>query len=171
MDDLRIYVAADIVDRELAGIGGDLALEHHLQQHVTELFSHMIDVGRLDGVNGLIGLLDHVRRDRGMRLGFVPWTTVRGPEGRDRGNELVECRMVDRRGECCVITHASQYNGSGDGGLVVMPVFAQTDYACESMLTSTLSILESACIQGTVRITWVAVRPRRGIRPQETLSI
>ena len=48
---------------------------------------------RLDGVNCLVGLLDHVVRDAAMRLLAVPRTTVGSPKRRDRRDERLEVRV------------------------------------------------------------------------------
>ena len=93
---LRVHVGAHVVDVELARICGDLAVQHHLQKHVAQLFAQMHHVARLDGVNGLVGFLDHVVRDALVRLLAIPRTAVRRAQRRDGGDELVERRMVDR---------------------------------------------------------------------------
>ena len=93
---LRVHIGAHVVDREFPRIGGNLALEHHLQKHVAKLFAQVGDVRFLDCANGLVGFLYHVVGNRCVRLLAIPWTAVRGPEGRNRGDELVERRMISR---------------------------------------------------------------------------
>ena len=60
---LGVHVGAHVVDCELPRIGGDLALEHHLQKHVAKLFTQVGDVLFLDRANGLVGFLYHVVGD------------------------------------------------------------------------------------------------------------
>ena len=113
---LRVHIGTYVVDRKLPRIGGDLALEHNLQKHVAELFAQVGDVLLLDCANGLVGFLYHVVGNRCVRLLAIPWTAVRGPEGRNRGDELVECWMVCRISvsvECAV-----RYLGARFGGIV-----------------------------------------------------
>ena len=52
-------------------------------------------IAALDGVDSLVGLLDHVVRDACVRLFAVPWTAVGRAQGCDDGDEPVERMMVD----------------------------------------------------------------------------
>ena len=60
---LGVHVGAHVIDCELPRIGGNLALENHLQKHVAKLFTQVGDVLFLDRANGLVGFLYHVVRD------------------------------------------------------------------------------------------------------------
>ncbi len=51
-DDLLVDVVGHVVDRELAGIGGNLRLQNHFEQDVAELLAHVVDVAFLDGGDG-----------------------------------------------------------------------------------------------------------------------
>ena len=93
---LGIDVGAHVVDRELARIGGNLALEHHLQQHVAELLAQVSHASLLDGIDGLVRFFDHVVGDGGMRLGTVPWASAGCAQGRNGVDEIVEAGMARR---------------------------------------------------------------------------
>ncbi len=96
-DHLRVDVAAHVVDVELSRVRRYPALQHHLQKNVAELFAHMRDVVRLDGVDRLVGLLDHVLGYGLMRLLSIPRATVGGAQRLDGRDELLEIGMAHRR--------------------------------------------------------------------------
>ena len=89
-DDLRADRRDDVVDGELAVVGRDLGVKHDLEKNVAELLSELGDVIGLYRVDGLVGLFHHVLGDGTVRLLAVPRTPVRGPQGGDQLNELVE---------------------------------------------------------------------------------
>ena len=89
-----VDVAAHVIDRELARISRDLALQHHLQQHVAQLFAQMGRIVRLNGIDSLVGLFNHVVRNARVRLLAIPRTTIGRAQLRNRFNERIEFRMV-----------------------------------------------------------------------------
>ena len=83
-DELLVELAHHVLDGERMRVRCDLGVQHHLHEHVAELLAQMRGVTRLDAVDGLVGLLDHVLRDALMRLLPVPRTSVRlaqAPDG------------------------------------------------------------------------------------------
>ena len=90
---LRIYISTHVVDVELSRIGGNLALQHNLQQHIPKLFPHMGNVVRLNCVNCLEGLLNHVVRNATVRLLAIPRATVGRAQSSNRCNERIEFFM------------------------------------------------------------------------------
>ena len=98
-DHLLVHVVAHVGHRELAGIGGNLALQNHLQKNIAQLFTKMRSIVLLDGVNGLVGLFDHVAGDGFMGLLAIPRATARGTQssyGVYESSELVTCQRRTR---------------------------------------------------------------------------
>ena len=87
----------DVVYVELAGVGGYLRVEKHLLEHVAELLAEVRDVVCLNGVNGLVCLLDHVLGDGAMRLLAVPRAAVGLAQAPDGANEPVHLGRSRRR--------------------------------------------------------------------------
>src|SRR5690348_13117401 len=54
-----------------------LRVEHHLQKHVSELFFQKLRVVKVNGLNGLISLLNKILAYALVRLLLVPWATIR----------------------------------------------------------------------------------------------
>ena len=79
-----------IPDGEVSVFAGDLRVQDDLQKHVAQLFAQMRHVASLDGVNGLVGFLDHVVRDALVRLLAIPWTSARGAEDADDAIQFVK---------------------------------------------------------------------------------
>ncbi len=96
-DHLLVHIAAHIGHGELTGIGSDLALQHHLQKHVAQLFAQVGNVALFDGVHGLVGLFDHVAGNGGVRLLAVPRAAVGSAQG---GDGIDECREFPLRLRC-----------------------------------------------------------------------
>ena len=51
-------------------------MQHYLHEHVAELLAQMRRVVRLDAIERLVGLLDHVLADALMRLLAVPRAAI-----------------------------------------------------------------------------------------------
>ena len=79
-----------VVDGELALVGGDLRVQHHLEKHVAELISQLGDVVFLYGVDRLVGLLHHVLRDGPVGLLAIPRAPIGRTQDGDHVNELVK---------------------------------------------------------------------------------
>ena len=110
--EILVYLAAHLVDVELAFVGGDLRLEHHLHEHVAQLLAQVARGGPLDGVDGLVGLLDHVLGDGGVGLLAVPGAAVGlaqlpygAHEGVEVGVRTGRAGLVERRGRGFVLGH------------------------------------------------------------------
>ncbi len=73
-DELVDDVAGHVVHRPRLGLVllGDPGVEHHLKQQVAELLAEVVAVPGLDRLEGLVGLLEQVRRQRAVRLLAVP---------------------------------------------------------------------------------------------------
>jgi len=65
-----------ILEIKLAGIRGDLAVKHHLEQQVAKFVPESKHIIAMDGVRHLIGFLDRIRRDRLEVLHLVPVATI-----------------------------------------------------------------------------------------------
>ena len=104
---LLVHIAANVVDRELARIGGDLALQHYLQQHVAELLAQMNGIARLDGIDRLVGFFDHVLGNALVRLLAIPRASARRPKRRYRIDELVEFFVFSHRYSSLRVSHTS----------------------------------------------------------------
>ena len=63
--------------RELAAFGGDLRVEHHLEEEVAELLAQRLEAARLDRLQHLVGFLDEVGLERRPRLLSIPWASIR----------------------------------------------------------------------------------------------
>ena len=94
--ELLVEAFAHPVDIELAVVCGDLRMQKHLLEHVTQLLTQVGGVICLYGVNRLVGLLDHVPRDRAMRLCPVPGTAIRLAQAPDRAHEPIELGVRGR---------------------------------------------------------------------------
>ena len=64
-----------------------LGVEHHLHQHVAQLLAHKRGVIQVDGIHRLVGFLQKVHPDGGMRLHLVPRAALFGvaQQGNDSG--------------------------------------------------------------------------------------
>ena len=58
---------------------GDLGVEDHLEQQVTEFLAKQFAIARLDGLDGLRRLLDQVLHQRAMGLLSVPRAALPQP--------------------------------------------------------------------------------------------
>ena len=77
-------LVADAVDRvaqrEVPGLVADLRQEHGLEEEVAQLLAQVGRRAVLDGVEHLVGLLEHERAQRGERLLAIPRTAVGGAQ-------------------------------------------------------------------------------------------
>ena len=62
----------DVGQRELAHLGGQRGVEHHLEQHVAQLVLDAVGVSRRNRLDRFVGLLDHVAGQRLVRLLGIP---------------------------------------------------------------------------------------------------
>ena len=96
--ELLVEAVGHVLDGELAGVGGYLRVEKHLLEHVAELLAEVRDVVCLDGVNGLVCLLNHVLGDGAVGLLAVPGAAVGLAQAPDGANEPVHLWVSRRRG-------------------------------------------------------------------------
>ena len=82
----------DVVDRvpgAVPALSRDPRVEHDLHHDVPELLAQRPLVTRLQRLHGLVGLLEQVRRERGMRLPGIPRAVHAQPvHGRDQVDEV-----------------------------------------------------------------------------------
>ena len=71
----------DVVDREAPLAPRELRLEDHLEEQVAELLAQRLAVARVDGVDDLARLFEHVLAERLERLLAVPRAAVRARGG------------------------------------------------------------------------------------------
>ena len=88
---LATDAAADRGQIKAALLPGDLGVEHHLQQEVTEFFLQVAIVAVANGIGHFMGLFDHVGHQGGMGLLQVPGAARLGiPQAGHHRNELAE---------------------------------------------------------------------------------
>ena len=75
--------ARHICDGEFPVLAGDLGVQHDLQEHVAQFVVEGVHILAVDGVHGLISLLDEVGAQRRVRLLAVPGTAARRAEDVD----------------------------------------------------------------------------------------
>ena len=93
-DEFGVEVFGDVVEVEVAGLGGHLRIEEDLQEEVAELVFEVRPGSALDGVEDLVGLFEGVAFDGVKGLLAVPWTAAGGAEtSHDGGSTL--------KGRCC----------------------------------------------------------------------
>ena len=94
-DQLATDAAADRGQIKAALLLGDLGVEHHLQQEVTEFLFQVAIVAVADGIGHFMGLFDHVGHQGGVGLLQVPGTSRLGiPQAGHHLNELAESFQV-----------------------------------------------------------------------------
>ena len=76
-----------IGDREVTGLGLELREEHRLEDEVAELLAERRVIVAIDGLDHLVGFLEHKRLQRVDRLLAIPRTAVRSAQ---RGHGLDE---------------------------------------------------------------------------------
>lgn len=76
---LRIHITAHIRHGKFARIGGDLALQNHLQKNIAQLFTKMRRVVLFDSIDSLVRLFDHVAGE-GSWVCSRPTGTVRSAQ-------------------------------------------------------------------------------------------
>ena len=72
VDQLFTDAVHHVVKAKGAGLPGHRGVEHHLEQDIAQLLLQIVHVHAVDGVGGLIGLLQHIGADGLMGLGPVP---------------------------------------------------------------------------------------------------
>ena len=89
-DHLLAHVGGDILERRLAGLGGDVGVEDHLVQHVAELLDQLGAIAGFDGVDELEGLFHEVLHEAGVGLLAVPGAAAGRPQLLEHGDQLIE---------------------------------------------------------------------------------
>ncbi len=86
--------------RKLAGVGRNLRMQYHLHEHVAQLLAQMRHVVRLDAIERLVGLLDHVLANAAVRLLAVPRAAIGLTQTPDSLHQMLQLgRHVDQRGQ------------------------------------------------------------------------
>ncbi len=81
-NELGVQVGGYVLDGEVAGLGGHLGVEEHLQQKIAQLVLQIGPGAALDGVEDLVGLLQRVALDGVEGLFAVPGTAARPSQTR-----------------------------------------------------------------------------------------
>ena len=68
-------VAGDLVEVESLALMGQLAVKHHLQQQITQLFFQFVVIASLNRIDQFIDLFDRMPAQRHMVLLLIPGTT------------------------------------------------------------------------------------------------
>ena len=83
-DELGVDIVRHVGQRKLAGICGNLCMQHYLHEHIAQLLAQVCRVVGLDAVERLVGFLDYVLANAAVRLLAVPRATVgltQAPDG------------------------------------------------------------------------------------------
>ena len=70
-----------ILKRKSSPFPRQLTMEDHLQQQITELFSHLMVVIAFNRIDQLVHFLNGMKSQAHMILLAVPWTTLRRSQG------------------------------------------------------------------------------------------
>ncbi len=76
-DELLAHPVRHIIQGKAALLLFHLGMEHHLEEHVTKLFAQMLGASLVDGLAGLIGLLQQIAADGLVVLLRVPGAASR----------------------------------------------------------------------------------------------
>src|SRR5687768_7754032 len=77
-------------DRELAALLGDLGQKDRLEQKVAQLLAKLRGAAAVNGLEDLVGFLEHERTQRRLRLLAIPRTAVRGSQRSHDLDQAVE---------------------------------------------------------------------------------
>ena len=94
VDQLLAHAVNHVVQGELSGLLGHPGMKDHLKQHVSQLLLQMLRVALVDGLGGLIGLLQHIAPDALVGLFPVPEAAIRGAQ---QGHNLPQIVQAVRR--------------------------------------------------------------------------
>ncbi len=78
------------VEVEPAVLRGERRLEHHLEEQVTELVAERLGRTRVDGLDDLVGLFDHVSAQGLQGLRAIPGAALGREQGRHQLGQLGE---------------------------------------------------------------------------------
>ena len=99
-DEFGVDIACHIGQRKLTGVRRNLRMQHYLHEHVTQLLAQMRHVVRLDAVERLVGLLDHVFANAAVRLLAVPRAAIGLTQTPNGLHQMLQLgRRVDQRGQ------------------------------------------------------------------------
>ena len=108
-DQLRGDRLDDVAEREGLPLLGELGMEYHLQQKVSEFIPQFVEVAARDGISDLVGLLDSIGCDRREALREVPRAaSVRISQSRHDGDQVGD---VARRREVIARAHRAARSG------------------------------------------------------------
>ena len=68
--------ASDCFEIEAVLLAGDLGMKHHLQQQIPQFLLEICVIAITDRIGHFVGLLQHIRHQRGMGLPQVPGTAL-----------------------------------------------------------------------------------------------
>ena len=93
-DQLVGDVAGNLLKIKGAAFPGQLAVEHHLQEQVSQLLFQFVVVPGLDGVEQFIDLLDRMPAQRHVVLLPVPRAAPGRPEPGHDAQQIADCRTI-----------------------------------------------------------------------------
>ena len=105
-DELLAYAVGHVVQVEAALLLLNGGVEHHLEQHVTQLLLEVLGGLLVDGLGHLVGLLQEVAADGLMGLLGIPLAAAGGPQHLYNVNEILDVVLVLER----KIYHTITYN-------------------------------------------------------------
>ena len=99
-DELGIDITRHVGQCKLAGVSSNLRMQHDLHEHVTQLLAQVNRVVRLDAVERLVGLLDHVLANAAVCLFAIPRAAIGLTQTPDGLHQMLQLgRRIDQRGQ------------------------------------------------------------------------
>ena len=90
VDELPAGRVRNIVNIEMPGLALNIRVEQHLHEHIAQLFLQVRRITGVDGLTGLIRLLQEVSADALMCLHLIPRTAARRAQERDERHKVAQ---------------------------------------------------------------------------------
>ena len=90
VDELLAGRVRNIVNIEMPGLAFNIRVEQHLHEHIAQLFLQVRRITGVDGLTGLIRLLQEVAADALVRLHLIPRAAIRRAQERDERHKVAQ---------------------------------------------------------------------------------
>ena len=90
VDELLAGRVRNIVNIKMPGLALNIRVEQHLHEHIAQLFLQVRRITGVDGLTGLIRLLQEVSADALMCLHLIPRTAARRAQERDERHKVAQ---------------------------------------------------------------------------------